>query len=175
MTDNNSLTRSILEKLQEAGELTLDAVLPQSRVEARVWRTLLGLPAGYEFSPRTFSAVLSRLKKQGLVSKSGSHRKSLWSLARKGSDALVDVIDSELPPEDGIIRLVMFDIPEKERRKRDLVRLELAACGYSKLQRSVWLGYRPLPDKFMKSLDDLKLKGKLHIVSVDKGGTLEMV
>ncbi|MBI4120398.1 MAG: hypothetical protein HY454_02935 [Parcubacteria group bacterium] len=169
-----SLTKLILEKLQEAGELTLDAVLPVNRVEGRVWRKVLGLSNDYEFSPRTFSVILSRLKKHGLVVKCGVHGKSLWSSTQKGRDLLVDMIGSSLPKEDGIMRLVMFDIPEAERVKRNLIRLELVACGYQRLQKSVWLGYRPLPDKFIKSLDDLKLKGKVHIVSINKGGTLEM-
>ena len=172
--DRISLTKLILEKLQDVGELTLDAVLPVNRVEGRVWRKILGLPSGYEFSPRTFSTILSRLKKQGLVVKTGTHKKSLWSLGKKGAD-LLDIINSSLPKEDGITRLVMFDIPEAERVKRNLVRIELVACGYQRLQKSVWLGYRPLPDKFIKSLDEIKLKDKIHIVSINKGGTLEMV
>ena len=173
--DRISLTKLILEKLQDVGEATLDAVLPVNRVEGRVWRKILGLPGGYEFSPRTFSTILSRLKKQGLVVRSGSHKKSLWSLAQEGKDLLADVIGASLPKEDGIVRLVMFDIQETERVKRNLVRFELAACGYQRLQKSVWFGYRPLPEKFIKSLDDLKLKGKVHIVSINKGGTLEIV
>ena len=170
-----SLTRAILEKFQEVGELTLESVLPRHRAEARVWRQLLGLPTGYEFSPRTFSAILSRLKKQGLVVKTGSHRKSLWSLTKTGKNLVSDVVISSLPKEDGIVRLVMFDIPETESSKRKAVRLELIACGYQQLQKSVWMGYRPLPDKFIKSLDAKKLKDKVQIVSINKGGTLETV
>lgn len=169
-----SLTGLILEKLKDGVELTLDALLPINRVEGRMWRSILGLPTGYEFSPRTFSAILSRLKKDGLVVKSGSHRRSLWSLAEKSKGEVPDIIGSSLPKEDGITRLVMFDIPEVERVKRNRVRTELVACGYGQLQKSVWLGYRPLPEQFIRSLDDLKLKDKVHIVSIDKKGTIEM-
>ena len=175
MAENkNSLTKIILEKFQEAGELTLESLLPRHRSEARIWRQVLGLPTGYEFSPRTFSAILSRLKKQGLVAKAGSHRKSLWSLTKKGRDSIKDIIDSSLPREDGIVRLVMFDIPETESSKRKSLRLGLIACGYRQLQKSVWMGHRPLPDKFIKSLDDMRLKNKVQIVSINKGGTLEI-
>ncbi len=166
-----SLTKLILDKFQEAGELTLEAVLPRNRAESKIWRSLLGLPNEHEFSPRTFSVILSRLKKQGLVVKNNIGRKALWSITSKGK--LVDVIESELPKEDGIARLVMFDIPEIERRKRDLVRLELVVCGYRQLQKSVWLGYRPLSEKFIKYLDRLSLKEKVQIVSINKTGTLE--
>lgn len=170
-----SLTRLILEKFQEAGELTLEAVLPRNRAESRIWRQILGLPTGYEFSSRTFSVILSRLRKQGLVAKTGPHRKSLWSLTGEGKDFVEDIVDSDLPKEDGVIRLVMFDIPETESGKRRSVREQLIACGFEQLQKSVWMGYRPLHEKFIKSLDDMKLKGKVQIVSIDKSGTLETI
>lgn len=170
-----SLVRLILEKFQEAGGLTLEAVLPRNRVEGRMWRQVLGLPSGYEFSPRTFSVILSRLKNQGLVDKTGPHRKSLWLFTNKGKDFMENITKSSLPKEDGVIRLVMFDIPETESGKRRLVRERLLVCGFSQLQKSVWMGYRPLPENFIKSLDDMKLKNKVQIVSIDKGGTLETI
>ncbi|MDP3764114.1 MAG: hypothetical protein Q8Q95_00630 [bacterium] len=169
-----SLTHLILEKFQEAGELTLEAIFPKSRIEGKIWRQVLGLPTGYEFSSRTFSVILSRLKKQGLVSRTGSRKKSLWSITQQGRDSF-NVVDLGLPKEDGVARLVMFDIPELERKKRDLVRLELIACGYRQLQKSVWMGYRPLPEGFIVLLDNLKLKNKVQIVSINKLGSLETI
>lgn len=175
MEGKTSLTRLVLEKFQEAGELTLEAVLPRNRAEGRIWRQVLGLPTSYEFSPRTFSVILSRLKNQGLVAKTGSHRKSLWSITSMGKDHMENIAESSLPNEDGVVRLVMFDIPEKESGKRKAVREKLMACGFNQLQKSVWMGYRPLPEKFIKSLDNLKLKDKVQIVSIDKSGTLETI
>lgn len=173
MINKISLTGFILNKLGQVGELTLNSLLPSNRVESRMWRGVLGLDDKYEFSPRTFSAILYRLKKQGLVTKSRGYRKLYWSLTKKGQNSLVDVIESSLPKEDGIVRLVMFDIPESERRKRDLTRMELVSCGFRQLQKSVWVGYRPLPERFVKSLDEMKLKDKVQIVSINKIGTLE--
>lgn len=173
--NKTSLTRLVLEKFQEASELTLEAIFPKNRTEGRMWRQVLGLPTGYEFSSRTFSVILSRLKKQGLVSRTGSRKKSVWSITPEGRNSILDAIGTSLPKEDGMARLVMFDIPESERKKRDLVRFELVACGYRQLQKSVWLGYRPLPEKFVKLLDNLKLKDKVQIVSIDKSGTLEKI
>lgn len=36
-------------------------------------------------------------------------------------------------------RLVMFDIPQKRRRDRDHLRSEMQACGFLRLQDSVWV------------------------------------
>ena len=77
MINRATLTSVILDKIQQAGELTLEGLLPSNRTEARIWRKALGLHDKYEFSPRTFSAILSRLKNQNLVVKNGEHRKSL--------------------------------------------------------------------------------------------------
>lgn len=174
MINKASFPRAVLDKLRQMGELTVNGLLPNNRAEARIWRKALGLHDKYAFSPKTFSSVLSRLKSQGLVVKHGEHRKSLWSLTKKGENCL-DIISASLPKEDGVIRLVAFDIPEIERKKRDLVRYELVACGYKQFQKSMWIGYRPLPDKFVKLLDDLKLKNKVQIIGINKTGTMESV
>ena len=73
---------------------------------------------------------------------------------------------------DGITRLVVFDIPERERKKRDTLRAELIGYGFEGLQRSVWIGHRPLPADFIEFLDSLNLKNKVHIFSVRESGTL---
>ena len=173
-----SLSKLILEKLDGAGYLFLESLLPCNRAEARLWRNLLGLPTGYEFSARKFSVVLSKLKKQGLVSKQGKHKRSSWSATLAGKNRLgylKSFSEIGLPKPDGIPRLVMFDIPESERKKRNWLRMNLMAANYSQLQKSVWLGYNPLPESFIKFLDELKLKNKVHIVSIAKQGTLEEI
>lgn len=78
-----------------------------------------------------------------------------------------------LPGPDGITRLVIFDIPEQERKKRDSIRLELVAAGFKQLQKSVWVGDRPLPRDFLELLDNLDTRGKVHIFSVKEQGTLD--
>ncbi len=74
---------------------------------------------------------------------------------------------------DGVERLVIFDIPEKERRKRDAIRLELAAAGYRQLQKSVWHGNKPLPEDFLELVDALELRSRLRVFSVREKGTLD--
>jgi DNA-binding transcriptional regulator PaaX len=173
MSTEHTITNLILEKLSQLGDITLNGLFPNTRAEGKIWRQLLGFSTGYVFSPRNFSAILSRLKQQGLVDKSGRHGKSLWFITKKGLDKLNNSKLFILPEKDNLSRLVIYDIPETEKRKREKLRAELIACDYRQLQRSVWLGHRPLPKKFIESLDDLKLKGKVQIFSVSKKGTLE--
>lgn len=170
-----TLTQLILEKLLEFGEVTLDAFFPAKYPEARLWRSILGLDPSYEFSPRTFSTILWRLRQQGLVARRGS-RKARWSLTPEGETVLENSRTenpfADLPPPDRIARLVIFDIPERDRKKRDAVRQELLACDFKALQKSVWLGYRPLPEDFLELLDELNLRKHVHILTIRDPGTI---
>ncbi len=166
-----TLASLILQTLSEIGEGTLDSFFPAKYPEARIWRGLLRLDAGYKFSRTSFSTLLSRLKSMGLVERQGAKKVSIWHLTSRGERYLKKEADKPRP--DGIRRLVIFDIPERERGKRDIIRSELVGLGYSQLQKSVWIGQIPLPRDFMELLDALNLYGKVHIFSIRDRGTLQ--
>lgn len=159
-----------MEKLAELGEVTIDAFLPPNYPEAKLWRNVLGLDSSYQFSTRTFSATLSRLRHQGLVARHGNNRSGYWSLTRRGEDTIREIV--LLPPIDHIPRLVIFDIPEFERNKRAAIRQDLLAYEFCPLQKSVWIGYRPLPADFFELIDTLRIRKHVHVVSIRETGTL---
>jgi len=168
-----SITRIILEKTAELGMITLDIFFPPNYSYTRVSRKLFGLDNYPETSSPTISTLLCRLRRQGLVIRKGSNRSSVWRISKKGKvwlakQKLVKVI----PKKDGIPRLVIFDIPERERRKRNILRAELMGYGFERLQKSVWLGYNPLPEDFVRMLEVQSLKNKVHIFSIRDVGTL---
>ena len=166
----------ILEKLLEVGRLPFEIFFPPQYAHTKIWRDFFGLDDHPSISRRTVSSLLSRLKKQKLVIRTGEGRNAFWRLTKRGKIWLhthSESIREELP-RDGITRLVIFDIPERERRKRTLLRTELIACQFQKLQRSVWIGFNPLPERFIRFLDDLHLKNHVHIFSVREGGTIEV-
>lgn len=98
--------------------------------------------------------------------------RSAWVLTKQGAARLRQNV-IPVPASDGISRLVIFDIPERERKKRDAIRAELIACNFARLQKSVWMGTNPLPEDFITLVDDLRLKGKLHIFSIREQGTIQ--
>lgn len=166
--------RLILKQIAEVGGGVLDAFLPRMYPEAQITRDILGLDSRPHIPRRTFSTVLSRLKKDGLIERSGETRSALWRLTDIGKQYLererTEVLSRA--KEDGIGRLVIFDIPEQERKKRDKIRSELIYADFKQLQKSVWIGYRPLPQDFLLLLDELYLKGKVHIFSIRDEGTI---
>lgn len=171
-----SITHFLLDKLSESENIVLEAMFPRNQAEGRMWRQILGLSDNYEFSKPTFSSLLHRLKKERLVSKTGRGINSKWSITLIGQNKLKHYQNLVEPIKpDGIPRLVMYDIPESNRKKRDWIRGELVASGYNQLQKSVWLGYAPLPEDFMRSVRDFDLINKVQIVSISKKGTLNQL
>lgn len=169
----NSISKIILKKIGEAKAIALGGLFPRNRAESRLWCSLLGLPQGYEFSKPSFSSLLSQLNQDGLIKRNGSRKDAFWLLTAKGREKVRSFTRFMEPVKaDGVPRLVVYDIPEVDKRKRNLIRSELVACNYQQLQRSVWLGYSPLPENFIRSLEDMKLEGKVHIISIQKKGTI---
>lgn len=171
----SSVRRIILEKICEFGMITADAFFPKKYPWAALSRPLFGLDSHSHVSRDTISSTLSRLVREGLVRRSGARVNARWRITREGKRWLADrpaKIERTLPQQDGIVRLAVFDIPERERKKRDRLRVELVACGFTPLQKSVWIGERPLPQEFIEFLDELDLKNKVHLFSVRERGTL---
>jgi len=169
------LTDLVLERLSEFGKGTLDAFFPKNYSYAALSRPLLGLDKPQKPTRHNFSTILWRLQQRGLVERGGPSRKSVWRLSQKGKTyyAARKKQGQEEQKKDGITRLVIFDIPEYDRKKRTTIRAELLECRFQPLQKSVWIGEYPLPKSFLMLLDDLDLRGKVHIFSVREKGTID--
>ncbi len=167
-----TLSKLILERIADAGKVALSSFFPARYPEARLWRSLLGLDATYRFQRETFASLLSRLQNQGLVVRTGRHHQSFWQLTTRGKIYMNQKSEVRKIESDGIGRLVIFDIPEKERRKRDTIRMELIGIGFQQLQKSVWYGEHPLPRDFITLIDSLSLQPHVHIFSVRQSGTI---
>lgn len=171
------LSHLILQKVAEAGEIMLDGFFPAKYPEARLWRNLLGLDTSYTFSKPSFSAILSRLQRDGFVERRGAKQKARWHITKVGTKYLKENVarSQPLPRKDGIPRIVSFDIPEKERKKRRWIREALLECGYHSLQKSVWIGFAPLPENFFEDSDLLSLRNCIHVFGIDRRGTIEEI
>ena len=168
-----TVAHCILEKIGEVGVAAFNVFFPRQYSYAQISRELFGVDGYPRTMPRTVSSTLSRLRRQGLVARRGKRGTYSWTLTKRGAQRMRSDQINTIPPSDGITRLVIFDIPEKERRKRDVIRAELIACNFRSLQKSVWIGENPLPDDFIALVDELKLRGRLHIFSIREAGTIE--
>ena len=181
----DSLTRNILEHLAEGGKIALEMFFPPGYSYTDPSRRLFGLnrPCRHMFTRKekaSISSILSRLQNEGLVIRKGAKRAAVWRIAQKGRARLrmqekKTADPRALPKSDGIPRLIVFDIPERQRQKRDWLRIELVSCGFQPLQRSVWVGTRPLPEELIRQIDEHGLGACVHVMSVAKRGTLKNI
>lgn len=131
----------------------------------------MGLDSNYQFKRQTFSVILTRLQKQGLVERT-NNKWGITSLGKKFVKNIKVTNTLTLPKKDGVSRIVVFDVPERERKKRDWLRLELIVCEFKPLQKSVWIGKRPLPQEFLENLKALNLLPNVHIFTIKDKGTI---
>ena len=181
-----SLTRDILEHLAEGGKIMLGALFPPGYSYTDPSRRLFGWDhrCRHRFTPMqkiSLSGILSRLRREGLVARDGARKTSSWRITGKGKghlralSATADLLPKSahiMPKKDGKLRIVIFDIPERDRRKRDWLRVQLLANDFEPLQKSVWTGTRPLSVTLMKEIDALNLGAYIHIMSIGEKGTL---
>ena len=130
-----------------------------------------------------FYSLLNQLKNQGLVRKEKSEHKrgSLWRITGKGLAKLKLIRGRRFlnkksanykRESDDKIKVVIFDIPEKERGKRTWLRIALIILGFSMLQRSVWVGKNKIPEQFISDLKERDMLSYVQIFEISKKGTI---
>jgi len=94
-------------------------------------------------SEQDLEKVLSKFHKDRLVSFVERDGKEFLKITEKGKKQLVeydiDTIAIKRQRWDGKLRMVIFDIPEKQRLARRVLRDKLKEIGFIKLQKSVWV------------------------------------
>ncbi len=75
----------------------------------------------------------------------------------------------------GELIIVTFDIPEKYRAIRNLVRNTLKSLDYKMIHQSVWCGVVPLPEDFMNNLRDLlDMDRFIRVFTIVNKGNLDL-
>ena len=130
---------------------------------------------------KKFYTLLSKMKRDGFIKKENFNSKNFWELTRKGLNHLERVSGfSEIilpqkkykKEKSSDLTLIAFDIPEKYRHKRVWLRKYLIDLGFQMLQKSVWIGMYEVPEDFLYDLKELNLLDNMHILKVNKTGSL---
>lgn len=129
-----------------------------------------------------FHKLLNQLKREGLIANEGKPRRALWQLTPKGLQRLPYALAKAKIPtpqyerkRDGTWKVVIYDVPERERGKRLWIRRALASLGFSFLQESVWTGTSAIPRAFLDDLREMRMIHYVQIFEVSKRGTIELV
>ncbi len=119
--------------------------------------------------PSKFSIKQSlwRLRRAGFVEKKGKS----YFLTKKGKKLADYILSRKKVFEkkwDGKLRVVIFDIPERNSKGRDWLRQELYLIGYKKLQESVLIGKWSLPEDLIRDIKKKKIGNFVNYILAEK-------
>src|SRR4030042_2172708 len=106
----------------------------------------------------TIRMTLYRLKKHGFI----KNENKIWLITQKGLTFLKLSKNKKIFKSINKINkkekiLIIFDIPEKDRVKRNWLRSILISLDFKILQKSAWLGPSPLPKSFINFLKNNRI------------------
>lgn len=155
----------------------------RSRLHARRGHTAAGWEKNHEARVR-YQKLVSKLKREGFIAERRIERGKVFAITPKGRKKLAALRDGarrqmpsvSYPVEAGnCLVIVAFDVPEKERRKRNWLRAALRDLGFVMVQKSVWVGKVKIPQQFLDDVFKLHLADNVEIFEVSKSGSLTHV
>lgn len=186
-------TEKILEILQEGAENTvglLDAFTSGYSESYRKLRRYKNHPPRFKtdwsdmyHKSQKFYSLLYQLQKQGLVEKKKQNKNSFWQIKNAGIEKLkkirtmktFSVSSINYREEQDNLKIIAFDIPAKEDRKRHWLRAVLKRLGFTMLQKSVWVGKKKIPENFLRDLKERDMLDYVHILGISKTGSLREI
>lgn len=121
--------------------------------------------------PRSLEVALERLERRHLVGARRKGGREEWYLTDEGENLArrlkIKLAFSKQKVWDGKWRLIIFDVPEDIRDRRDFLRRELSGFGLHQLQRSVWVTPHELPESFFEIMDELEIGEHLRLVTAE--------
>lgn len=123
----------------------------------------------------SLSNTLQKLKNDGLVER----RAKGWIATRLGREFLESLIAKPSRRAYPANRsnstiIVIFDVPEEVKYKRDWLRDCLKNMGFKMIQKSVWSGRVSLPQEFIKDLERYRIIQYVDIFQATKLGSLTL-
>ena len=140
-----------------------------------------GSPSEHNENHR-FRSLIYQLKKDGLIRISLQKDQKYFSITEKGKNILDRLrkrkkellpLSTYIPHNDDTLKIVIFDIPEKERRKRRWLTVVLQNLNFKRVQKSVWIGKTVLPEQLLHDLQRLHLLSYVEIFAISKKGSLK--
>lgn len=191
---HNNKTRRILDELQHrartAGEI-FEAIFMYDPDTFKVTKRLLGYAPPKKLDhhalkrseQKHFYALLAKLRNEGMIKRQGIGMNAICNLTGNGLKKLTNYAEQKhflnlpkrkyIAEKSAIQTLVIFDIPESLKQYRDWIRYQLVGFGFSMLQKSVWIGAYQIPPDFIHDLREFKLLQYIHILKVEKSGSVQ--
>lgn len=128
------------------------------------YRYHYGIP---ELKNASIAQALKRLREGGLVELIDDE-KLIYRLTDLGKDKALWIRMKILnEPWDGKWRIVIWDVPEKRRVARDLLRYKLKILGFERLQKSVWISKKNCTKELRDFIQKVGIKDWVLVLESD--------
>ncbi len=131
---------------------------------------VFGIPKLRKYRRQSMQTTLHRLQQKNIIQKELNG----WTLTPAGRKYAKRKYDSLKQfsfnfPKDAVKNLiVMFDVPEPYKAKREWLRFQLKKGNYQMIQKSVWVGPSPLPKEFLSYIKEIKMKNYMKTFKLAK-------
>ncbi|MCL5666400.1 MAG: CRISPR-associated endonuclease Cas2 [Patescibacteria group bacterium] len=152
-------------------DLLLEALTGQPQLYPRPYESMYHFAKRLkEMKRRQFCSSVWQMERQGLIEIVKKNNTKFIKCTKKGQlEILLKKAVMKKPSVwDGKWRIVVFDIPEESKAKRNLLRWLLKKNGYNKLQASVYINPYPLNREAIKYLQETKLIDFIRIIKVEE-------
>jgi len=125
------------------------------------------------YKPETVTQYLSRMARVGEIGKKVVRGKAVFVISTKGERLLDEVIPLKKLGEekwDGWWRIVIFDIEEKNRYARDMIRKKLIELGFGMWQKSVYITPHPVAEEINEYFEEKDLYPRCICLEARKAG-----
>lgn len=147
----------------------------RGRVRAKIEKLIYGLLEELK-SKRALRNLIYKLQKDGLIERKGKNIRA----TKPGKKWMASFMETprrkkyETAGEDEF-KIIIFDIPEKERKARDILRFTLNNLGFTRLQKSVLVGKVKVPEELIEDLRRWKIIKFVEIFAITKRGSLRQI
>lgn len=169
--ERKNITKEILLGILKTGAiLTLATVAPGT---LKIFKNFGGKDPWYEYYPSSIEKVTRRLYRKGIVEIKYNHNIPTVKISQQGK---VEVLRYDLDKLkiksqthwDGKWRLVIFDIAEKYKKIRDVVRCKLKEMGFYQFQDSVFIYPYPCEKEIIFLREILLVPHSIKLVRADR-------
>ena len=119
---------------------------------------------------RKFNKLMYYLKRKGYVRSKNLENKKGFILTNQGIDKALKASFKISKPrrKDGKWAMLIFDVPQKHKKARDLMRSILQNLGYKMFQKSVWITPYDVSEKTEKLLQLHSLENYVKIFLIEE-------
>lgn len=133
---------------------------------------IFGLPDFKYYKYQTLANGCSILKKRGYIKKDKLDNYYITFKGKKFLESgmnLPKVFNSNNKKDDTKNLLIIYDIPQENKKEGDWFRRHLKKFHFIMIQKSVWVGPSPLPPEFVAYVKEIKLGDSFKTFKLAKG------